>query len=196
MHWCEITRGGDIQYQEKLRWLAPQQDLLNSERGPSQAIVGDLRAGMQMVGLGRAEAERSGKGGQTEGLSEGVLAADNRPLSNVITPREASGSEGDGTDTEASGLPASASDSEGDGTDAESSGLPAPGELRVHCFPFPLPLPLSHPLPLALGVAFLTFASAAFFCTCLRQYAMKYSLVNWWQSVLPVSLFRGMWLHP
>ena len=64
------------------------------------------------------EAGRLGKGGMGKvgGVSAGVSAADNPLLSRVNAPREASGYNGDGTDTEASGSPLS-------------------GEPQVGCFP-------------------------------------------------------------
>jgi len=77
---------------------------------------------MRIRGIGGDGAECSGNGEMAAGLSEGVLAADDLPLSSINAPREGSSPKGDGTDMEASGLPVS-------------------GELWAHCFPFPFPFP-------------------------------------------------------
>jgi len=82
--------------------------------------------------------------GTVVGLSAGVLAADDAPLSKVITPRPAVSKEGDGTGTEGSGLPASGigsgSPSSGasglPGSDTEGSGSPDVGEPWARRFLF------------------------------------------------------------
>jgi len=82
--------------------------------------------------------------GTVVGLSAGVLAADDMPLSKVIAPRPAVGKEGDGTGAEGSGSPASGigsgSPSSGasglPGSNTEGSGSPDVGEPQASHFLF------------------------------------------------------------
>jgi len=67
-----------------------------------------------------AEARHPREGGWNNMLLAGVLPADDPPLSRVNPCRAESGSEGNGTDSEASGSPVS-------------------GDLQVCCFPFLTP---------------------------------------------------------
>ena len=89
--------------------------------------------GMQTRRVEEPGVESSTKGRMAARLSEAVSVADDWPLSSVISPREASGAEGDRADPEASGSLGS-------------------GELQAR-FPLPLPFcPLTAPVVFS-GVA-------------------------------------------
>src|SRR5713226_10111254 len=76
---------------------------------------------LQVLGADGAGAGRSSRAGwsDTVGLSAGVLAADDDPLSKVNVLRPARGARSDGN-----------------GANPEPSGSPASGELWAGCFPF------------------------------------------------------------
>ncbi len=88
-------------------------------------LEGDLPAEdlevLRVLGTDGAGAGCSGRAGwsDTMGLSAGVLAADDDPLSKINVPRPARGTRSDGN-----------------GANPEPSGSPASGELQAGCFPF------------------------------------------------------------